>query len=492
MKNRFINFLNKHKKLNKAIATFCMCCVFIVGGCALPSYAVTSSPTANSYIFEGDCITFRVDSGLTVQPAYPVYREDNNEFTGSYSFGLDSDYTTDYFVLGFDPMWSIPYSEGYNYYLSFVLSSDDGDDIPADMSCGVTFNGVSLSACYNVDVIGGVADDADTVSSVITLSCDITDKWDSIGTLSMIAFDFSEDFTFGCANYEVAVVIHEIPKSTVSGVSVDYTDTLNMMYGLLSEIAQNGRISNVYLENYLVPLNETLTVVSTTLDDIAAELLEQGATLDSINKYLYSISSYLFDIYQMLYTIDYNLADMNGMLVDLLANSDLITADVDDIRSHTTKIVSYLGSIRDALISGNDESQNTITEFENSSDNLSTTITDYNATQESFYSDFETNQAVIMNDVKSWDWGGLVDCANWIGFTLTDYYNNMGDFKQYIIYPLMLGIALFFLGRGDSIIGHLYRKPTATFTHTETRSTMSGGVKHTNTVTQREGGVFRK
>ena len=125
-------------------------------------------------------------------------------------------------------------------------------------------------------------------------------------------------------------------------------------------------------------------------------------------------------------------------------------------------------------------------------DNLDDVVSEYHATEQQFFDDFNSNQQAIASDIVGWSWGGLVSCANWVGETMTDYYNNMGDFRQYIIYPLMLGIALFFLGRGSSIIGHLYRKPTTTFTHTESRSTLSNGVRHTNTVTTRNGGVFRK
>lgn len=109
---------------------------------------------------------------------------------------------------------------------------------------------------------------------------------------------------------------------------------------------------------------------------------------------------------------------------------------------------------------------------------------------------FTMYQTDILTDLNGWSWGGLSLCANWVGDTMTSYFQNMGDFKQYIIYPLLLGIALFFIGRGSSIIGHLYRKPTNIHTDTVvTRTTVKNGntsntVSHTDTY--RAGGVLRK
>lgn len=534
MKGRFIKFLNKYKKLNKAITTLCMCCVFIVGGCALPSYAAeVEDLTADSYVLSNidTCqIWTRVDDIYSFYD-YAVGQDSDGWFYIQ-NVSLDNIYSISV-DMSQSGGWVIPYSVGYDYYITAIYqvvgSSASTYVLPDSFvvgSGGGSSQDFSDISCYN-----WTDDTYDYAGFLCTEKVDLS-QYSNIDVIQVCwsNADLSLNNTIKCK-----FVINRVPKSA-SGISIDYTSYLSNIYTELIK-------SNVYLNNYLVPLNETLTGIATTFDNLVVELLEQGATLDSIDSSLNNIFNELFDVGVLLenelgsisadlsffyleshdFYVDnlYWLEDISGgialceaaiwdvvehisnlhtVISNIDSNVSNIASDTTTIKDATNNIYGYLRQvitglltgIRNALTTGSEESQSTVTEFENSSDNLSSTITDYNATQENFYSDFQSNQSVILEDVQGWDWGGLVDCANWIGFTLTDYYNNMGDFKQYIIYPLMLGIALFFLGRGDSIIGHLYRKPTVTFTHTETRSTKSGGVTHTNTVSQREGGVFRK
>lgn len=175
-----------------------------------------------------------------------------------------------------------------------------------------------------------------------------------------------------------------------------------------------------------------------------------------------------------------------------LTSGDANQALVSAINNQTSTLGGKIDDTNDFIDKGNDSTGGIVSGNNSAIGELDEVVSEYHATEQQFFDDFNTNQQAITSDIVGWSWGGLVNCANWVGETMTDYYNNMGDFRQYIIYPLMLGIALFFLGRGGSIIGHLFRKPTTTFTHTESRSVMSNGVRHTNTVSTRNGGVFRK
>lgn len=157
----------------------------------------------------------------------------------------------------------------------------------------------------------------------------------------------------------------------------------------------------------------------------------------------------------------------------------------DAIRDQTT----IIGGLIDE---GNNSTGGIVDGNNDAIGNLDSVIEDYRETEQVFFDDFTANQQAITSDIVGWSWGGLVNCANWVGETMTDYYNSMGDFRQYIIYPLMLGIALFFLGRGGSIIGHLFRKPTETTVNTKSVTRRDGNTRYTTTTTSRRGGVWRK
>lgn len=161
-----------------------------------------------------------------------------------------------------------------------------------------------------------------------------------------------------------------------------------------------------------------------------------------------------------------------------------------------TGVVSDIQSLiieqNELIENGNSGTGDVVSEFQDKDSVLNEVVSEYQSVEQQFFDDFTANQEAISADIVGWSWGGLVSCANWVGETMTDYYNNMGDFRQYIIYPLMLGIALFFLGRGSSIIGHLYRKPTVSVVETQSVTKRIGKERYTRTTTHREGGVRRK
>lgn len=174
-----------------------------------------------------------------------------------------------------------------------------------------------------------------------------------------------------------------------------------------------------------------------------------------------------------------------GVLAVSKDSSDDIASIISAINIQTDTLGGYIDK-------GNGSTGGIVSGNNSAIDNLDDVVSEYRATEETFFNDFNTNQQAITSDIVGWSWGGLVNCANWVGNTLTSYYNNMGDFRQYIIYPLMLGIALFFLGRGGSIIGHLFRKPTETTVNTRSVFRREGNIRYTTTTTSRQGGVFRK
>lgn len=185
-----------------------------------------------------------------------------------------------------------------------------------------------------------------------------------------------------------------------------------------------------------------------------------------------SFSWYIVDV------TDSTQEQIDSLISAINNQTDVISGKIDDTNNFIDKGNSGTGGI--------------VSDFQDKDNELNEVVSEYQAVEQQFFDDFTANQDAITSDIVGWSWGGLVNCANWVGETMTDYYNNMGDFRQYIIYPLMLGIALFFLGRGSSIIGHLYRKPTTSVVDTQSVSTRRGNTRYTRTTTHREGGVKRK
>lgn len=175
-----------------------------------------------------------------------------------------------------------------------------------------------------------------------------------------------------------------------------------------------------------------------------------------------------------------------------LSSGDINAAVVAAINNQTSVLGGKIDDTNNFIDKGNSSTGGIVSNFKDKDDELNEVVSQYREVENQFFEDFNTNQSAITSDIVGWSWGGLVNCADWVGTTLTDYYNNMGDFRQYIIYPLMLGIALFFLGRGGSIIGHLFRKPTQTTVNTKSVFRREGNTRYTTTTTSREGGVFRK
>lgn len=131
-----------------------------------------------------------------------------------------------------------------------------------------------------------------------------------------------------------------------------------------------------------------------------------------------------------------------------LSISSLTVTSVDSEGNLTTEEI---------LNKGNDATVGIIEDFNDRHNELQDYINNYDDLEQSFKDQFESGQSGIMSDFIGWSWGGLVSCASWISDTMVSYFDNMGDFKQYILYPLMMGIALFFIGRGSVIVASLTR-----------------------------------
>lgn len=263
----------------------------------------------------------------------------------------------------------------------------------------------------------------------------------------------------GSVGYNAGLFVSQYPVVAGDVISFDLSSSVNsdlIAFGLKTEYSPNGIYSFTY--NYIY---------------------------DSSNVFEYAI----FRQYQGNETVSFTASNDGYFYIFGFVGAEY---QVDFTISNLTVNGNVIYNTEEILNFGNENTAGVLEDFSTQHEEFKDVLSEYRAVEQTFFDDFRSNQIAITSDITSWSWGGLISCANWVGETMTDYYNNMGDFRQYIIYPLMLGIALFFLGRGSSIIGHLYRKPLETHTHTVSRSFRElDGTKHTSTITFRSGGTRR-
>lgn len=325
-----------------------------------------------------------------------------------------------------------------------------------------------------------------------------------------------------------AFVLFAIPLFCINSYAVEYeaVDFAWMHYGSNTNwgISQDG-IAEIYINEdrdvlirtieqdnatmYLSLYTPVNSMRNTTIDvyDMDGVLVEQipcsdWYTIDSVDPNgikggNISVDFINFEFSGNTFVLNTQSANTNKAIMilskqKLAGDAESLSRIVTAINNQTRTLSGILNQQKDLLDWGNGFTHNIVGDNDDARDELNDVISEYKSVEQTFFDDFNANQQAITSDIVGWSWGGLVNCADWVGSTLTDYYNNMGDFRQYIVYPLMLGIALFFLGRGGSIIGHLFRKPTETTVNTKSVFRRDGNTRYTTTTTSRQGGVWRK
>lgn len=122
-----------------------------------------------------------------------------------------------------------------------------------------------------------------------------------------------------------------------------------------------------------------------------------------------------------------------------VTTSDIVTAINNQTNSIMNAGSGYGGTSSD-ILSGNDE--------------LSDYIDDYTQIEQTMHNNFESAQSALIGDFTGFTWGSLANTLNWTSDYMQQIYLNSGDFKMMIILPLLLGIALFFIGRGAIILSN--------------------------------------
>lgn len=129
--------------------------------------------------------------------------------------------------------------------------------------------------------------------------------------------------------------------------------------------------------------------------------------------------------------------------LETLVNNGL---DVD-----TSTIESLLQQIITNQNAGNQASQDVVDENDQQISNGIDIVDEYDGLTSTFDSDFIDSQEDIQDIMSNSTLTQFSNAAIWFTQQLASLYNSMGDMKILVTLPLLLGIALFFIGRGNVI-----------------------------------------
>lgn len=188
-------------------------------------------------------------------------------------------------------------------------------------------------------------------------------------------------------------------------------------------------------------------------------------------------------------------ADISAIIAAINSQTSSLNSSINN---QTSVIGGKLDSTNDFISNGNSSTSGIVSQFQSNLNEFNSVISQFDNIENGFITDFTMSNEEIKSTLSDYQFtGNLLSCANWVTDTYMDFFENSGDFKQYFIYPLIMGIALFFIGRGQVILGNLYRKPYDSSTHTVTTGyteRYSDGSKRTETYsrTTGKGGKLRK
>lgn len=124
-----------------------------------------------------------------------------------------------------------------------------------------------------------------------------------------------------------------------------------------------------------------------------------------------------------------------------------IEGRLDDILLNQTQEITLLQQIAQGSQSSTDASDN----LDDAVTDTSSNITDFNDLESVFNSNFESSQEDIIDILDTTDLTAFSNAMNWYIDQLNAMYIAMGDMRILVVLPLILGIALFIIGRGAVI-----------------------------------------
>lgn len=102
------------------------------------------------------------------------------------------------------------------------------------------------------------------------------------------------------------------------------------------------------------------------------------------------------------------------------------------------------------LIHGNSSTDSVNSAIDSAGADLGFAIGEYDNLESQYQEDMTINLQAIQKDVSEFSLtNNLVVASQWFSTQLAYIFNNLGDFKMFVLVPAILAIALFFIGRGS-------------------------------------------
>lgn len=119
---------------------------------------------------------------------------------------------------------------------------------------------------------------------------------------------------------------------------------------------------------------------------------------------------------------------------------DFTDSYIKSIFQSSNSIVNAINSLKN----GDSNTQNIVNEVNSQNEQLDQSINEY----DQFESDFKSHFSNNMTQIQKPGIDNILSAATWYTAQLTALFNASGDFKIMFTLPLVLGLALFFIGRG--------------------------------------------
>lgn len=117
-------------------------------------------------------------------------------------------------------------------------------------------------------------------------------------------------------------------------------------------------------------------------------------------------------------------------------------------------VLVELSEVSNLISSGNSNSQAATGTLNDSVSEFNDIAGQYDQVEGQYTEQMKENLNAIAPTVSEFGFtGNLLTASVWFGEQLTNVFDRLFDFKNYIIIPLILGLALFFIGRGSMLFG---------------------------------------
>lgn len=292
---------------------------------------------------------------------------------------------------------------------------------------------------------------SDTFHSVITTQSGYTVLFFSVYDKDSVSFSITPNISL--QNPNLPSLTKQTAFSSNSFVLVDHS-SLDYNARLSEIINQLGYIINDPNNDYdLVGIyNQLAIIASNTNTDYSTVLTNLYNTLSG----LYSSVGGLAggnntSIQNKIYQITVTLASLNGNVSTLVTTLQNIYSSIGSLQGGGgTSIQKKIADLL-AVISGNSASETATNNNDASNNSASETINQYNDLESNFVADFNNSMGLIDTSEAMDSFASFAIATKWFTDQLFELYNAHGRMKILFTLPLLMGIALFFIGRGNVV-----------------------------------------